>query len=169
MASREIERKWLCTGFTKAMPTVEQRIKYQSYLWADDNVEIRLACNYDPLINALSNFKVTNKLGNGLVRTELQYNITGSEYDEMMTAVKGAPIHKKFETYDLGGGRELVISCVDKIWYYAEVEFASEEEAEAFDPMESLPADLQFVEVTGKPQYQMKNYWRRTRLGDTTV
>lgn len=167
MATHEIERRWLVLGFSDTT-RYEARTKLNWYLYADDNVEIRLSCDLGP-DNTLSNFKVTNKMGNGLDRIEVQYQISEAAFEEVRRNIDHPPIVKEWETYKMRDGRELCVSRVDNSWYYAEVEFDSVEEAQAFSAADMFPQDMArglFVDVTGNNNYQMKNYWRRTRLGE---
>lgn len=163
MSTREIERKWLVSGFSHSLVATESRVKRQAYLYADDNIEIRVSCDENPGPQ-LSNFKVTTKMGNGLNRQEVQYNINIDAFEAIARNIEQPYIRKEWECYDVGG-YELCISRVDNTWFYAEIEFASEKEAEEFDADAFLPKELNAIEVTGEHMYALKNYWRRTRLG----
>lgn len=68
-------------------------------------------------------------------------------------------IHKDYRVYRLPDGHLLECSMVDGKFAYAEVEFASVEEAKAFE----MPAFLH-KDVTEDPYYSMSGYWKRQQI-----
>ena len=69
---------------------------------------------------------------------------------------------KDYKKYRLGNW-ELEVSLVDPgtewEFYYGEIEFPSEEAANAFEIPEFLGR-----EITYDSYYKMKNFWKRTRI-----
>ena len=168
----EVERKWLVNGKPN-LPILEEHVVHQAYLYADDNIEVRLVIRFDadtyntmqPHINRR---KLTIKMGNGLVRREAEIVLTEEQCADLVRHVQGKFITKLFTIYDLGGGHTWEQSSVDPNeecgFMYAEKEFGSKEEADAY----VVPTECREIiccEVTGEETYQMKNYWRRTRMG----
>ena len=42
----EVERKWLVSGKPN-LPILEEHVVHQAYLYADDNIEVRLVIRFD--------------------------------------------------------------------------------------------------------------------------
>lgn len=168
----EVERKWLMKGKPN-LPVLEEHVVHQAYLYVDDNVEIRLvirfdADTYDTMQPHINRRKLTIKVGNGLVRREAEIVLTEEQCAELVRHVQGAYIKKYFTIYDLGDGHTWEQSSVDPNYecgfIYAEVEFGNPTDAAGYHlPLEVR--DLVDKEVTGDNYFQMKNYWRRTRMG----
>lgn len=161
----EIERKWLVPDFPVEPPRKEYDV-CTLYLDAEDEFEVRLHRKQridKPGYPA--KYKVTFKTGNGLSRQETETPVSAAVWERDFAALEPItePIHKLYRKYSLDDGHTLEVSEVDGRWCYAEVEFASEEEANAWQPIDYL---ANATEVTGDPMYQMKNYWRRTRLNE---
>ncbi len=100
-----------------------------------------------------------------LVREEIETPIS-EEVFERIAALLGAPlIEKDYRAYRLPDGHKLEVSLVDGgqpgAFFYAEVEFESEQEARAFDPPDFLGREL-----TELPGSSMSDYWngRLTRF-----
>ena len=169
----EIERKWLMLSAPK-LPIKEEHVVRQVYLYADDNIEVRITIRYDratyktaqPRINKR---KLTIKVGNGLVRDEAEILLTEEQAEMLLRNVTGQYIEKYFTICeDPATGLIFEYSYVDPDdatgFRYAEVEFPCERAAEEY----VLPKQVQDCidrEVTGQDYWQMKNYWRRTRMG----
>lgn len=163
---QEIERKWLVPG----LPEEKYRKKRQVetvYLVAEDSVEIRVS-RRQKVVEGPTGVTygtpkcfITVKRGNGLSREEYQVAISEEEFFTLRDRVPGRSIHKLWHLYHLQNGLELEVSEVDGAWWYAEIEYPSEEMAHAAQ----LPDFLtRATEVTNQPEYAMKNYWRRTRV-----
>ena len=92
-------------------------------------------------------------------------SLSAEKYEAFLRIVGKDPIRKHKCDYILPGGLVLECSLVDEgienEFMYAEVEFPSVEEAEAFE----VPPYLG-KEVTYDRYWKMNNYWKRTRLGD---
>ena len=158
---QEIERKWLLKGFPQGEePLVSYFIK-QTYLVADDyEVRLRRACpkgGYSSYI--ISPYKLTIKGPGTISRKEVEFELSEAQYFEAMRFVEPGriPIVKNYKKY-LYVDHTIEISQVDFEWYYAEVEFDTEEEAKAYQ----FPwPDLIIKEITEDSEYKMKNYWKR--------
>ena len=90
-------------------------------------------------------------------------SIRAEDFYALTEMVPYSFIKKEYRVYELPNGLQLECSLVDEgssfAFMYAEVEFPSEEEAEAFAPC------FDYVgEITQCADYKMKNYWKRTRL-----
>lgn len=167
----EIERKWLLKELPKDVNILKQYILHQSYIVAEDDVEVRLVIKYRADDGTVVGQKLTIKKGNGLSREEAEIKLTDKQIVKLLSHVEGGPpIIKKFFIAEIPDHPDLVLhfSEVDHdrstSFFYAEVEFPSEEEAAAFQLPPSL-AEYVIREVTNEKSWQMKNYWRRTRMG----
>lgn len=169
----EVERKFIMLR-TPDLPILERHVVRQAYLYVDDNVEIRItvrydADTYDSMWPRVNKAKLTIKVGNGLCRQETELYLTQDQILTMAAAVPNSLfITKHFTIFDLGNGLKFEFSAVDPGletgFLYGEIEFPSIEVANGYN----LPNAITSVmdgEVTGENAYQMKNYWRRTRLG----
>lgn len=166
--SKEIERKFLISEFPEHLEIIEKNEMEQGYLFSDDT-EIRIRRKDKP-ISPYSTSKFRRSLffmtikGNGsLVREEIEFPIECIAYSKIKELINKSFIQKYFREYNLDNYK-LQCSHVDKDteneFYYAEIEFESEEEANNFD-MSKYPFLLE--DVTYDENYKMKNYWKRTR------
>ena len=151
---QEIERKFLITGFPDA-PLLEEATVWQGYLCVEPVVRIRKKEAKDTTDYVLC-FK-----GKGtLCRKEIELDISQEDFEELEELLKAPMIRKDYKVYALDGGYRLECSLVDRgsptEFMFAEVEFASLEEAMAFAPPEFLSN-----EVTENPYYTMGQYWQR--------
>jgi CYTH domain-containing protein len=153
---KEIERKWLLIDFPDLPQTGESEIS-ASYLYVGEDIEVRVQKRLKSNIqdDHHYSYKLTIKIGEGLERTEIECKLTEEKYNKLIQLCENTPIHKLYRTFDLNG-RKLEVSCVDYSWFYAEIEFKTVAEAESY----VLPYD--WKEVTGRPEYSMKNYWAST-------
>ena len=160
----EIERKWLFDMSKVPICLATRTVEYtQAYISIEPEVRIRSK----KIVGGKENttYMLCIK-GNGTVsRIEVQKHLTKEEYDELMQVGNINPndvIKKYYYVIDVDG-YELTVGTVDvgtkDSFSYGEIEFNSEEEANVF------VAPYWFGEdVTNKPEYKMKNYWKRTRL-----
>lgn len=173
----EIERKWLMLTAPN-LPIKEEHVVRQAYLYADDNIEVRIVIRYDrdtyntaqPRVNKR---KLTIKVGNGLVRDEAEILLTEEQAAKLLRNVTGKFIEKYFTVYeDPDTGLLFEYSYVDPEeatgFRYAEVEFPCERAAEEYTTPKQVYSCID-REVTGQEFWQMKNYWRRTRMGQHIV
>ena len=154
MENVEIERKWLMDGFPPLEAGSEEEME-QGYLSFAPAVRIRKTVKAGQAEHWL-----TIKGGEGLRRTEVELPLDAGQYQALYGLLAAPSAFKRLRRYRLADGRELEASRVDEgeesEFYYAEVEFPSEEEACAFVP----PAFLG-REVTGLPGFSMAAYCRQ--------
>lgn len=155
MKNTEIERKWLLDAFPNLAPQASYWME-QGYLSFSPNA-VRIRKVYK---EGIYTYMLTIKGGGTLVRTEVETPLDEAQYNALRALVQGGMASKHFCTYRLPGGEILECSLVDKgeptSFMYAEVEFASVEQANSFMP----PAFLG-REVTNEPSQTMADYCRR--------
>lgn len=163
----EIERQWLfdidkvpmhsCFGY-KDME--------QSYLSLEPEVRLRKETLRSIFESDLI-YWITIKGNGDLSREEINKEITKEEYEALKRIgnITEDKVIKKIHWETYIDQYKLELNIVDKgtenEFCYGEIEFASEEEALAFEPL-----DWFGEEVTYDNSYKMKNYWKRTRLGN---
>ena len=163
---KEIERKWLVPGLPEEKYRKKRQIE-SVYLIAEDSIEVR-AYRRQKIVEGPTGITygvpkcfITVKRGNGLTREEQEISISEAEFFTIRDKVPYRSIHKLWYLYPLQNGLELEVSEVDGAWWYAEIEYPSEEMAHTAPFPEFLTRS---TEVTNQPEYAMKNYWRRTRI-----
>lgn len=177
MKGKEIERKWLVTGWPTGLILKEHHLVHQGYLYVNEEAEVRMIARFDfdtynAMYSAPNKLKLTIKLGNGLVRDEHEVVLQPEQFQRLAQGICGEPIIKEFRIYEQPiapfqtGCGVIEISHVDpgskSGFMYHEVEFASETAANVYEPCDSIRAILDH-EVTGDSYWNMKNYWLRTR------
>lgn len=154
----EIERKFLIDSFPTNFPLKRQYQVYQAYLSLDPEVRIRRNVKE----GQDTTYFLTIKSGNGLVREEVELDISKDHFYALVKMIEHPFISKDFRVYQLPDGLELECSLVDEgmdsEFMYAEIEFPNVDAAERFA---ALPVFKK--EVTEDPAYRMKNYWKKTR------
>lgn len=156
----EIERKFLLSEPLEAIQATgklqvrsELRIE-QTYLAMDESQELRIRRITD-LATGRKEYTHTFKRGNGMVREEVEYEISESIYEQIFNAFGAVPLTKNRITADWEGiGVE--IDIYDQLdLTVVEVEFASEEEANAFELPYWFGRD-----IGAEKQYSNKTVWR---------
>lgn len=154
----EIERKFLIDSFPTDLPLKRQHQVYQAYLSLDPEVRIR---RYVKDGQDTAHF-LTIKSGHGLVREEVELDISKAQFYALAKMIEHPFISKDFRVYQLPDGLELECSLVDKgmgsEFMYAEVEFPNMDAAKSFSVLPIFKK-----EVTEDPVYSIKNYWKKTR------
>jgi CYTH domain-containing protein len=162
--SLEIERKFLLAE----LPSViieeqnlkvlsEQRIE-QTYLAIDETQELRVRRIVD-LASGKVSFTHTFKLGNGLSREEIEYSISEGIYDQVVKAFGFVPLTKNRITAEWEGSI-IEVDIYDQIELAVlEVEFDSEEAANAFAAPDWFGRD-----ISSERQYSNKKVWRELQL-----
>ena len=154
----EIERRWKIAGFPENLPLLRQAHMRQGYIATAPVVRIRT----DGARCVLC-FK-----GKGtLAREEIETDIDAETFRRLEAFIGKPLVSKDFRVYALPDGRRLEVSLVDEDlptrFFYAEVEFDTVEQAQAYVP----PADIGLQEeMTEDRGFSMSAYWKRTRLGD---
>lgn len=157
----EIERKFLLPEFPEERIKndelairSEQRIE-QTYLAIDEHQELRVRRITDAATRQVS-YTHTFKLGNGLVREEVEYTISEGIYEQLVQAFKFIPLTKDRLTAEWNG-ITVEIDRYDQIQLTVlEVEFASAEEANAFVAPAWFGQD-----ISSQKQYSNKTVWRQ--------
>lgn len=91
---------------------------------------------------------------------EVEIRISEGDYMHLLTLIPYTLIVKNYRIYEFAGYK-IEMSKVDDAWYYAEVEFSSEKDANEFE----FPfPNLIIKEVTYDKGFKMKNYWKNTRI-----
>lgn len=162
MEFTEIERKFLITGFPTGLEEIHRHTSRIFYL--STNPEVR-ASNYSS--SSRDDCQLTIKSAGTLTRREVMIDVPRDKFDALKAMVNHDFIVKDYRRFALPDGNILECSHVDpgspSSFYYAEVEFENEDAALAFDVSQIPTFDH---EVTDDPSWKMKNYWRRTRLGE---
>lgn len=159
----EIERKWMVAGWPEGLPMTEDYRMDQGYISVRPTVRIRReALQGGPTALVLC-FKGEGTLSREEIETEID-----AELFARLEHLIGKPlIHKERRGYALPGGLTLEVNCVDPdlpiAFWYAEVEFATEAQALAWDPASAGLGDYLHDECTGKPGSSMGEYWVETR------
>ena len=103
-----------------------------------------------------------------LSRKEIEFPIEEARFRELEDLIGLPLIPKLRRTYQLPDGHQLEVNHVDEgaptEFWYAEVEFGSEDEARAFDPASVGLRDYLTDDVTEQPGQSMGAYWAETRL-----
>lgn len=103
-----------------------------------------------------------------LSRKEIEFPIEEARFRELEDLIGLPLIPKLRRTYQLPDGHQLEVNHVDEgaptEFWYAEVEFGSEDEARAFDPASVGLGDYLTDDVTEQPGQSMGAYWTATRL-----
>lgn len=103
-----------------------------------------------------------------LSRKEIEFPIEEARFRELEDLIDLPLIPKLRRTYQLPDGHQLEVNHVDEgaptEFWYAEVEFGSEDEARAFDPISVGLGDYLTDDVTEQPGQSMGAYWTATRL-----
>lgn len=154
----EIERKFLIDSFPSNLPFKRGYQVYQAYLSLDPEVRIRRYTKEG--LDAA--YLLTIKSGNGLIRREVEFEISREQFYALAEMIPSPFVSKDFRVYQLPNGLELECSLVDKgtrsEFMYAEIEFPSAQSAGQFTPLSFFKQ-----EITENPAYRMKNYWKSTR------
>ncbi len=159
----EIERKWLVTGWPQGRQPEKTIIMRQGYITVQPTVRIRSEESGGKTEYILC-FK-GKPSADGLAREEIETEIDPALFRRLEAFIARPLIEKQQRRYPLEGGLVLEVNQVDAgqpgEFFYAEVEFASEAAARAWQPGDL--ADYLAEEVTGTPGQSMGAYWLATR------
>lgn len=155
----EIERKfWIQT--LPDLPEENCSAVDQGYLCTEP-VELRIRRRKEQK-TGLTSYQLCIKSIGALSRHEVETALTQAQFEELAGMLEQPLIHKEYHTYRLEDGHLLECSIVDHgVFSYAEVEFASEEEALRWRPLDCLGK-----ETTYETGVSMREYWN-TRKGQT--
>ena len=160
----EIERKWFVGGWPDAeLPLLKEEEMEQGYLSVRPTVRIRS----ERPAGGEAAYILCFKSGGGIARREIEIPVGEAHFEELRELI-GLPLIRKLRrTYLLPDGMRLEVSHVDEglpeEFWYAEIEYSSEEEARRWDPAAAGLDGYLSREVTDVPGSSMGAYWKRTR------
>ena len=163
----EIERKWLFdpANIPTDLKCVGECLYEQAYLSIEPEFRIRKKQKLNTEKPIAPTHVLCIKSKGDLSRIEVQKELTEREFNDLMVVgklTKDDFIKKQPKTL-IVNGHKLVVGLADSGretgFWYGEIEYASEEEANAFE----VPSWFG-REVTHEPEYKMANYWARTRV-----
>ncbi len=162
----EIERKWMVTDWPRGLRPVRTHIMDQGYLCVRPTVRIRReALEGGPTALVLC-FKGAPD-PTGLSRPEVETEISPELFAQLEELIGKPLIRKERRSYLLPEGLVLEVNEVDPGqpggFFYAEVEFPTEQAARAWDPASCGLGRYLALEVTGQPGASMGEYWEKTR------
>lgn len=167
MNNREIERKWLFNLEDVPRELSPTLTHYrQAYLSSEPEVRIRSKIVEQCGELGEETYMLCLKSVGALTRIEVQKPLSYAEFKDLMILgglQESDFVQKHYYTIPIGD-YQLTVGIVDEgtpsEFCYGEIEFPSEEAANAFIPPSWFGKD-----VTNDPSYKMKNYWFRTRKG----
>lgn len=172
----EIERKWMVRGWPENMPLLKEEEMRQGYVSVSPTVRIREEkCIFSSEIPikkgsdcVSDDFILCFKSKGGLSRKEIEFPIEKKYFDEISELIGLPLILKTRRTYLVSNGSHLEVNHVDQglsgEFWYAEIEFESEEEAIDFLPADFGLGDYLRNDVTGQKGSSMGEYWAETRV-----
>ena len=159
----EIERKWLVEGLPPLGAPDQIFQMDQGYLSVRPTVRIRR----EALEGGATRLVLCIKGAGGLSRREVEMELTPVQFGELEEMVGKPLIPKTQWRYPLPGDLTLEVNQVDKgrptAFWYAEVEFPTEEAALSWDPAAAGLGEYLSHEVTGQKGQSMGEYWETTR------
>lgn len=154
----EIEKKYKLSSFPTNLPLIKKSVQEQGYLSVTPAVRIRRETGEDGM-----RYVLCVKGKGTLVREEVEVDLTKEKFEKLQNLLCGPLIRKDYRVYALPDGHKLECSLVDEgtdnSFYYAEVEFSSLEEAEAFVPPACVGED-----ITEKKGVSMSAFWQSSRV-----
>ena len=158
---QEIERKFLIEEFPD-LPLLEEAEAFQGYLSVEPVVRIRKKVSKEKTSYVLC-FK-----GEGtLSREEIETDISPDLFEKLRHLIGKPLIAKLRRSYALPGGLTLEVNEVDSglpgAFFYAEIEYPTEEAALSWRPDTPMLQAYLSDEVTGKSGASMGEYWNQTR------
>lgn len=162
----EIERKWMVNGWPEGLLLLETYQMDQGYISVRPTVRIRREALVGGKTSLILCFKGAAG-ADGLSRKEIETEIDEKLFGELEDLIGKPLIRKVRRTYQLPDGHHLEVNSVDEglpsAFWYAEIEYASEEEARAWKPESADMEQYLSDECTGKPGSSMGEYWEQTR------
>jgi CYTH domain-containing protein len=156
--SAEIERKFLLPAFpaaeldNKEIKLVSKQYIYQTYLAFSEDQEIRVRQLVDR--SGLSHFTHTFKSGHGMVREEIEYNISESIYKQLLERTGLIPLEKIRTTVEVQGLHFEIDEYKQVDLTVVEVEFPDVEAARLF----KVPAWFG-RELGAEEEFRNKSMW----------
>ncbi|MCC8075586.1 MAG: hypothetical protein LIO95_06575 [Clostridiales bacterium] len=139
----EIERKFWLTAFPTDYPEIVHLETDQGYL-ANVPVTVRIRRSRNCATGDCTYILCIKSKGT-LSRHEVETPIERSQFEELAGMLDRPMVHKDYHAYRLPDGHVLECSEVDHgAFSYAEVEFESEEAANAWEPLPCLGKELTY-------------------------
>lgn len=167
----EIERKWMVNGWPAGLSELFTEIMRQGYISTHPTVRIReenTVSSSDIKHPCRDSFVLCFKSSGKLTRKEIEMEVEEEKFRQLEDLIGLPLINKKRITYLLSDGHHLEVNHVDEglpsEFFYAEIEFASEEEAEKFNVEDVNLGNYLIHDVTYEKGQSMAAYWRETRL-----
>ncbi|MDY5008713.1 hypothetical protein [Candidatus Allofournierella merdipullorum] len=162
----EIERKWLVKDWPAGLEAVRTIRMRQGYIALRPTVRIREEAD-EAGVEYILCFK--GKAGpGGLSRAEIETPVERGLFLQLEELIGKPLIHKEQRRYPLADGLTLEVNRVDPgtehEFFYAEVEFGSEDQALGWKP--GVLREYLDREVTGEKGRSMADYWAKTRGGE---
>lgn len=158
----EIERKWIVTDWPQKLPLLYEQTMRQGYLTVRPTVRIR----QETMSGGCTHYILCFKTGSGMVRRETEIEISPEKFRELEEMIARPLIPKIRRTYALSDGLKLEVNRVDAgtdtAFWYAEIEYQSEEAARNWQPPQELSSYLS-RDVSEEPGQSMGAYWLQTR------
>ncbi|OAS18441.1 CYTH domain-containing protein [Paenibacillus oryzisoli] len=154
----EIERKYRLPAFPEAelanneLTQVSKQYIYQTYLAFSDDQEIRVRQLVDS--SGASSFTHTFKSGHGMVREEIEYNITEPIYQQLLERTGLIPLEKIRTTLEANGVTYEIDEYKQIDLLVVEVEFPNLQAAQQFEP----PAWFG-IELGSEEEFRNKSMW----------
>lgn len=165
----EIERKWMVKGWPEGLPLLETYRMDQGYISVRPTVRIRREALEGGDTELILCFKGAPG-ADGLSRQEIETKIDEELFGKLEELIGKPLIRKVRRTYLLPDGNQLEVNCVDEglpsAFWYAEIEYKTEEEARAWNAAGVGLGEYLDDECTGKPGSSMGDYWVQTRMGE---
>jgi CYTH domain-containing protein len=154
----EIERKFWITRFPTAYPELVHLETEQGYL-AHRPVTVRIRSSKNMKTGECTYILCIKSQGT-LSRHEVETPLEPEQFQELAGLLDRPMVHKDYHAYRLPDGHILECSVVDHgAFSYAEVEFATEEEAKAWQPL-----DFFGPELTYDSRFTMGSYYRNGKV-----
>lgn len=163
----EIERKWMVSGWPDArygLRQLKEEEMRQGYVTVRPTVRIR----EEALVGGKTSYIICFKSAGLLARKEVEIETDPEHFRELEDLIGLPLIPKTRRTYQLPDGFHLEVNHVDaglptEFWY-AEIEYPSEEAARSWKAEDAGLGDYLCDDVTEKPGQSMGAYWEQTRL-----
>ncbi len=165
----EIERKWMVSDWPPeelGLPVLYEQSMRQGYINVRPTVRIR----EEAMTGGDTEYILCFKSGTGLVRKEIEMDISADKFRELEDLIGLPLIPKVRRTYGLPDGNKLEVNHVDEglptEFWYAEIEYDSVASADNWDASSISPLLAEYLndDVTDDPGQTMGAYWIYTRL-----
>ena len=173
----ETERKWMVAGWPEdadvsGLALAKEELMRQGYVSVSPTVRIRSEETRVPSDGGCV-CMLCFKSSGYMSRKEVEFPIPEERFAQIEQIIGEPLIDKVRRTYVLPDGRRLEVNHVDEglptEFWYAEIEFDSEEDALEYVPQPKELQDYLSDEVTNEPGQSMGAYWSYTRLGNKDI